>query len=224
MLRINRLRRRAQGQRAFILANGPSVLSLPLEHLAGELVIGMNASVLLEEERGFAISYYVLGDRRFLIHPEKRRLATTRLRLETKRLLRADLAPDDDLTLQKRTAYVRPLGRDGFSRNLAAGFYHGCTTALFAMQLASWLGCAEIYLLGVDLLYRPEQPRFYPEGRPQEEDVFTSVQVHNLALAVRECAEIGIRVAGCSEHSLLRPYVPYAPFHALFPTRMRRPA
>jgi hypothetical protein len=224
MLQVNSLRRSAQGQRAFILANGPSVLSLPLENLTDELVIGMNASVLLEEEHGFTVKYYVLGDRRFLTHHEKRTLATTRLRPETKRLLRADLAPDDDAAMKGRTFYIRPLGRDGFSRNLAAGFYHGCTTALFAMQLAAWLGCTEIYLLGVDLLYRPEQPRFYPEGRSQEEDVFTSVQVRNLALATRDCAEIGIRVAGCSDNSLLRPYVPYVPFHTLFPTGMRRPA
>jgi hypothetical protein len=187
---------------------------MPLERLAGELIIGMNATTLLEE-RGFRQSYYALGDLRFLTHPEKRALATSRLAPETVRVLRSDLAPADEIGLPGSTYLAHPLGRDGFSRNLAAGFYHGCTTALLAIQLAAWLGCREIYLLGVDLLYHPERPRFYEEGEPQEEDVFTSVQVRNLADAGRVCASFGVSLFGCSERSLLRPYLPYIPFESV---------
>jgi hypothetical protein len=67
-------------------------------------------------------------------------------------------------------------------------------------------------MLGVDLHYPEDQPRFYREKEREEEDILLSVQIKNLADAARTCEGLGIPVICCSETSLLRPYVDYVPF------------
>lgn len=203
------LRNARRGERAFIIGNGPSVLEEDLGALRDELTIGMNASTLLESRFGFRSSYYTVSDRRFLAHPIKRPWGTTDLAPSTVRVLRADLREVDDQNLASRTCFVEPLGRDGFSGNLAAGFYYGCTTAMLAIQLAVHLGSREIFLLGVDLRYPSEGPRFYAEASPDVEDAFTSVQMHNIINAQTWCGRRGIGLHNCSARSFLRPYLGY---------------
>ena len=216
---INRpsaLRNREAGRRLFILANGPSVLQHDLSLLKGELVVGMNASTMLEEKYGFESKYYVLSDARFINSPEKRCWATEKLANVTHRVLRSDLRPLDDPALGNRTTYVTPLSRDGFSRNLAAGFHYGCTTTMLAIQLAWHLGAREVYLLGCDLRYPQEHPRFYEETAPQLEDAFTSIQISNIVRAAAVFEEGGGRLVNCSDRSFLRPYLTYESFENIF--------
>lgn len=214
--RVSTLRGAKKGRRAFVLGNGPSVNREDLAWLSDELIIGMNASTLLEQRFAFVQDFYVVSDRRFLLHPTKREWGTTQLNSETVRVVRRDLRDIDDPNLESRTKYVRALKRDGYSRDLSAGYHFGCTTTMLAIQLASYLGCTEIYLLGVDLRYSPEQPRFYTEEEPQLEDSFTSVQIWNIANAQRVLQTSGVKLFNCSEDSLLRPYVPTVPFSSLF--------
>lgn len=212
MADIRSLRHGELGRSAFILGNGPSILGHDLTRLRGQLVIGMNASPALDRRFGFTSRYYCLSDMRFLDHPEKRAFATAMLEPASVRVVRSDLRPHDDAGLAAQTCYVRALGRDGFSGNLAAGYYFGCTTTMLAIQVAAWLGCRAIHLLGVDLVYRSEQPRFYEERAPQPEDSFLSVQVWNIANARQALEQRGVEVRLCSPRSLLRPYVPFVPF------------
>lgn len=201
-----------RGRRAFIIGNGPSVLNEPLHLLKDELSISMNAGVLLAEKFGFMSTYYALSDRRFLLNPFKRSMATSQLPSGTIRFLRSDLRDHDEQDGRHVTHFIRPIARDGFSTDLRFGFFYGSTTALFAIQIAVWLGVAEIVLLGIDLHYPEDRPRFYRENEREEEDLMIGVQIKNLADAARTCENLGISVIGCSEKSLLRPYVDYRPF------------
>ncbi|WP_454742847.1 hypothetical protein [Cupriavidus necator] len=214
--RISSLRGAQKGRRVFVLGNGPSVSREDLSWLTDELTIGMNASTLLEKQFGFVQDYYVVSDKRFLLHPTKRQWGTEHLSDQTVRVVRRDLRDVDEPTLEGRTKYIRALKRDGYSLDLSTGYYFGCTTTMLAIQLASYLGCSEIYLLGVDLRYSPEQPRFYEEKEPQMEDSFTSVQIWNIANAQRVLQKMGVRLMNCSADSLLRPYVPTVRFASLF--------
>ncbi len=211
-----KLRGQEKGKRGFILANGPSVSEYDLSVLKGEIVIGMNASTLLEERYGFISRYYTISDARFLKNPEKRELGTHRLNPKTIRVLRADLESVDDSHLAVRTYYVKALTRDGFSSNISNGYYYGCTTTMLAMQLAFHLGLAEVFLLGCDLRYSGPQPRFYEEKDVEIEDAFTSVQIMNIARAAEFMEGMGTKVYGCSTSSFLRPYLRYADFNSLF--------
>jgi hypothetical protein len=209
---LTSLRGSERGRRAFVVGNSPSVRNEPLELLKGELSISMNAGVLLAEEFGFTSKYYALSDRRFLLNSFKRPMATSRLPSGTIRFLRSDVSDVDEQDERHITHYVRPLARDGFSTDLRQGFFHGSTTALLAMQIAVFLGVSEIVMLGVDLHYPEDQPRFYREKEREEEDIMLSVQIKNIADAARTCESLGITVLCCSEKSLLRPYLDYLRF------------
>lgn len=213
---IRALKNKEKGRRAFILANGPSISRENLSLLKDELTIGMNASTLLEAEFDFSSDYYVLSDTRFITHPEKHSLSTTMLNPKTIRILRAELESYDDISLKDRTYYIKALKRDGFSENLAAGFFFGCTTTMLAIQLSHYLGCTEVYLLGCDLRYSNESPRFYKELTPQLEDSFTSVQIWNIANAGNLFSSQNRKLINCSERSFLRPHIEYTPFDSLF--------
>lgn len=209
------LRGKEKGRRAFILANGPSILEENLSLLEGELTIGMNASTMLEKEFGFTTSYYVVSDARFLSAKEKLRWATSELAPLTHRVIRADLESYDQADYAKRTTYVQALSRDGFSTNLSAGYYYGCTTTMLALQLAWHIGCRNVYLLGCDLRYPEESPRFYSEASPQLEDAFTSVQLTNIVAAADVFERGGGKLVNCSERSFLRPYLRYERFDSI---------
>lgn len=214
--RPSSLRNLEYRKRIFILANGPSVNEENLSLLRDEVVIGMNASTILEDKFGFVSKYYVLSDARFISAQEKRVWATEKLSLATHRVLRADLRGLDDPELEGRTTYVPPLSRDGFSRNLAVGFYYGCTTTMLALQLAWHLGASEVYLLGCDLRYPEEKPRFYAELNPQLEDAFTSVQLSNILNAAKVFEADGRVLVNCSSRSFLRPYLDFSKFENVF--------
>lgn len=209
---VKSLKNKEVGRRAFILANGPSISKEDLSVLKGELTIGMNASTLLEAAHGFHSDYYVVSDTRFITHPEKKHLATTSLHPETVRVLRSELKGVDHEALANPTYYVPALQRDGFSKNLHAGYFFGCTTTMLAIQLAYYLGVSEIYLLGCDLRYQAESPRFYTEANPQLEDSFTSVQIWNIVNASNQLESEGKRLVNCSAISFLRPYIEYVSF------------
>lgn len=201
----------AKNHRALILGNGPSIQNIDLSNCdTAFTVIGINASTLLEKRFGFITHYYTLSDRRFLTNPEKRSLATSLISDKTIRIVRSDLQNDDDETLRKKTIYARPLKRDGFSFDLNYGFYYGCTTAMLAIQVAFYIGCKEIYLVGIDLKYNQENPRFYKEDNPQIDDPVTSIQISNISNAYNQLLKNGVRLYCCSQDSFLRPYIPYA--------------
>lgn len=216
--RTSTLRNKEHGKRIFILANGPSVASMPLSLLKDEVVIGMNASSILDERHDFVSNYHVISDHRFLSSDEKKEWGTTKLHKNTIRVLRKELRAVDDHTITNRTFYVPALTRDGFSKNLSHGFYYGCTTTMLAIQLAWYLGSREIYLLGCDLRYPDENPRFYEEKEPQLEDSFISVQLMNIVNAAKIFENEQGNVFNCSEKSFLMSYLPYVSFKSLFNT------
>lgn len=207
---------RESKKRAFILGNGPSIKDLDLSRLSNCLTIGLNASPLIEREHNFVSPYYCVSDARFMADPEKKLMATSMLSSETIRILRSGIVTREDAELARRTVYLTPLGRDGFSYDLESGFYFGSSTAFLALQLAVWLGCSEIILLGCDFNYSGSTPRFYSESNPAPEDILVSVQVRNIANAVLQLSKRNIAVVNCSNNSMLRPFVPSCAFEKLF--------
>lgn len=200
------------GSDIFILGNGPSVLLENLNFLKDKIVIGMNASTILEQKFNFCTKYYVCSDVRFLTHPDKAKFALEQLYPSTIRVFRKELEFYDTYTRKDKTFYVRALQRDGFSPDLKVGFYYGCTTTMLAIQLAYYLGAKNIYLLGVDLSYCSKQPRFYSEKSFQIDDSYTSVQIFNIKNSHLFLKYKGVNLINCSEKSFLRPYIGFEKF------------
>ena len=205
-----------KGRDVFILGNGPSINREDLSCLRGEVVIGMNASPLLDEKFSFSSSYYVVSDKRFLDHPEKSKIAASEYVEKATRVFRSECYESYHSPLREETFYVKSLGRSGFSKDLALGFYFGCTTTMLAIQLAYYIGARRIYLLGNDLNYRGNQARFYSEASTQENDHFTGIQIDNIRNGYVVLREYGVELFNCSQSSLLLPYLPYKEFSHIF--------
>ncbi len=213
-MKIKNLYNKELGRRCFILANGPSVKNFDLSKLKNEIVIGMNASTLLEKEFDFVQTYYTVSDTRFFDIEFKKELATTLLHPSTKKIFRKEISRF--CLDEKNTFYVSALERDGFSFNLQKGYHYGCTTVMLALQLAYYLGCKEIFLLGFDLNYSSNSPRFYQESNIQVDDSKASVQILNVANAAIALQNRGTTLYNCNPESLARNYIPYKDFNSIF--------
>jgi len=210
---IKNHKNRFKGEDIYILANGPSIKDEDLSVLKSRVSIGINASPLLEKKFGFESQYYTVSDTRFITHPEKYKMATDMLGAKAVRVFREELKPFDSKEFKNRTFYVESLGKDGFSSDLSKGFYFGASTTMLAVQLAAYLGASKIYLLGVDLKYDGESPRFYSEEDVQEYDHFTSTQIKNIRNSYLKLKKNGVKLFNCSKSSLLRSYIPYIDFN-----------
>ncbi|WP_337922512.1 6-hydroxymethylpterin diphosphokinase MptE-like protein [Vibrio cholerae] len=197
-----------KGETCYILANGPSVLTQNLSILKGNNIISMNASPLLEDKYGFKSKYYVVSDTRFFDVESKRELARAKeLDRFTTCIYRYELK--DYNVKGENNYFVKSIGRDGFSGDLNNGFYFGCTTTMLALQLAFYLGFSEINLLGVDLIYPKESPRFYDEENVSPIDSNNCIQIYNIRESFKFLNENSVYLYNCSENSLLRPYIPF---------------
>lgn len=210
---IKKHKNKHKGGSVFILASGPSINKEDLSCLKGHSSIGINASPLLEQKYGFNSQYYTVSDIRFITHPEKRKMGSEMLSPETVRVFRKELEEHDVENHKDDTFYIDSLGKNGFSFDVSKGFYFGASTTMLAIQLAYYLGFENIYLLGVDLKYGGENPRFYKEEEVQEYDAFASTQLANIRNAYLVMKEKGVNLYSCSEGSLLRPYLPHKSFN-----------
>lgn len=215
-MEVTEIKDRESGKRAFILANGPSVNTFDLSLLRDEVTIGMNASSILQDKYGFCQNYYTVSDERFLRNPEKMPYATSMINERTIRVFRSTLKRDMPRKYLSSTVFVEALEMFGFSFNLENGYYFGRTTTMLAIQLAYYLGCNEIYLLGVDLNYSGIGKRFYHQKVLELDDATASVQIHSFFHSYQVLKEKGVHLFNCSKESLLRNYIPYRDFESLF--------
>jgi hypothetical protein len=157
------LKDKHRGQRAFIIGGGPSLKQTDMRRLKGEITIGCNAIFLMFEEMGFQPTYYTVED---VLVAEDRAEVINTIRGLTKifpRDLKYCLRPDDD------TIYINFI-RDytttpfSFSSDFARRVFWGGTVTYLNLQLAYYLGCREIYLIGIDHNYHAPSEEDKVEG------------------------------------------------------------
>ncbi|PQA88547.1 6-hydroxymethylpterin diphosphokinase MptE-like protein [Hyphococcus luteus] len=201
-----------KGVAAWIVSSGPSIKPLDLSLIANGVGLFVNGAVRLLNETNCASQYFVTSDERFLSSPENQALTSAQLDKDIPRIVRDKCRPIDVYQERLRTLYVYSLGRNGFSTDLANGYFFGCTSTMLAVQFAFWCGCDPVIMLGTDLSYIFENKRFYDEEKPQPVDKMLNVQLWNIANAARVFKKNSRRLLSCSEKSLIRPYVDYMPF------------
>lgn len=208
-MRIANLKDLEKGKDIFIVGGGPSLLNVDLSYLSNKVVIGMNRSVILE--KGFSSKYYVVSDKRFVENEEKFQDIEKILNTKTfifREGLTNDFAKED----KKRVCTTKALGRDGFSRNIARGYYHSCTTTMLAIQVAYYLGAKRIFLLGIDLNYYGSKARSYDIENSEIPDAFLSYQIKNIVNAAIILERESIELINLSEKSFLKPYLKFKSF------------
>lgn len=149
---LEELRGRYSGRRCFVIGNGPSINQTDIRRLRNELTIGSNALFLLFEQMGFKPTFLTVEDN---LVAEDRAAWLNAIRGTTK-IFPRDLSYC--LRLDEDTVYVNferhYLDFPKFSDDFARIVYFGGTVTMLNLQLAYYLGCNPIYLVGVDHSYK----------------------------------------------------------------------
>jgi hypothetical protein len=150
--RIKALRARYAGRRCFVMGNGPSLLKCDMNRLAADVTIVSNAHYLVWDKLTYTPSFLTVEDR---LVAEDRADELTQLRGVTK-VFPFDLRPvlgkadESKLYLNFYRAH-RPFPK--FSHDVARRAYWGGTVSFLNLQLAAYLGCNPIILIGFDHSY-----------------------------------------------------------------------
>ena len=150
--RLKSLGRQFAGRRCFIMGNGPSLLKSDLNRLASEVTIVSNANYLIWDQLEYVPTFLTVEDQ---LVAADRASELSQLGGITKLFpldLRPLLGPADEHTLyvcfpREYRSFPR------FSHDLSRRVYWGGTVSYLNMQLAAYLGCTTIGLLGFDHNY-----------------------------------------------------------------------
>ncbi len=169
---LEQLRNLHLGRRCFVIGNGPSLNKMDLRLLSNEITIGSNALFLNEPKMGFLPSYYTVQDS-LVAEDRSKELDCLRdtLKVFPVDLLYALARTENTMNL----AYI-PSPKDGvgFSKNLIDGVHSGFTVTYLNLQLAFFLGCREVYLIGMDHSYRYNDSFDRKKGRLNGKDELIS--------------------------------------------------
>ncbi|WP_322807116.1 6-hydroxymethylpterin diphosphokinase MptE-like protein [Thermanaerothrix sp.] len=151
--RLEAYRDRHAGQRCFIIGNGPSLRKMDLSPLRHEITFGLNRIYLLFPEVGFTTTYLVSVNDLVLQQCADEIKALPLPKFITWRARR--WFADDPNTLFLDTDYT---GVENFSGDATARLFEGFTVTYVAMQLAFYMGFAQVILIGVDHNFATQGP------------------------------------------------------------------
>lgn len=178
-----------KGERCFIIATGPSLRWEDLNKLKKEVTFSLNSLY-----RGYSLSdfrpdYYFIGDRDVLIDFDKTDIKLSEL--AKKAVFLNDMIKRTDNKVlptpidyldhwfnygNKHYNYYRNLK---FSDNIVWGLYDKWTATTCLIEIAIYMGCKEIYLMGVDCNYSLKNLHF----TKTEYEKFASAPNKNLETA-----------------------------------------
>jgi hypothetical protein len=148
MNRLAFLKDRHAGQRAVIVANGPSLNNMDLSFLKREITIGLNKIYLGFRKFGFYPKYYVAVNDKVISQSVDEIRQLTCIKMIGSRAGRRYLQED---ALTYFVDNTNPPAR--FSRDLTLGLHEGWTVTYAALQIAYYLGFREVVLIGLDHRY-----------------------------------------------------------------------
>ncbi len=143
--RLEAYRNAYQGQRCFILGNGPSLRQTDLSKLHTEFTFGLNRIYLLFPELGFPTSCLVSVNELVLEQCAAEINALPIPKFLTWRARR--WFPDGPQTYFLDTDFTGP---ENFNGSATGRLFEGYTVTYVALQLAFYMGFEEVILVGVD--------------------------------------------------------------------------
>jgi hypothetical protein len=156
-IRFRQFANKHEGQRCFIIGNGPSLNRTNLSLLRNEITFGLNRIYLKFDELGFATTYYVAANKLVV-----EQCADEIARLPSPKFINwyysKFISPAPDVLY-----FRNPQGEPtlGFSTRADLAAWVGSTVTYVAMQIAYYMGFKEVILVGVD-------HSFVTKGRPGE--------------------------------------------------------
>lgn len=139
---------RFQGERCFVIGNGPSLLRTDVSLLQNEYTFGMNRVYLAFEEWGFQTNFLVSVNNLVIEQSweDFQRLDLPKFFAWRSRKLIYPNGNPDQYTHFLDTTYTRPT----FAERLVSRFWEGATVTNICLQLAFGMGFQTVYLIGVD--------------------------------------------------------------------------
>ena len=151
-----------QGDRCFIVANGPSLKQTDLNLLTNEITFGLNRIYLLFDETRFRPTYYVTVNELIL-----EQFSSEINRLDSPKFLnwnRRSYYENSENTYYLKSKMVV---NDFFQYDITKPLVVGATVTFVALQLAYYMGFQEVVVVGLDHNY-------VEKGRPSEVETRTS--------------------------------------------------
>lgn len=142
--RLRRFNKIHHGERAFILAGGPSLKDTDVTPLENEITFGVSLSYLKE---GFNPSYHVIGDE---IIAKQRASELSNPKVGLYGLFTSKGIYDMQIILRPRVYYFTGTMRKKFSTDFTKPLYGGWTSTYVAMQFCYYMGFDKVYVLGLD--------------------------------------------------------------------------
>lgn len=225
LVALNFLHRRHEGQRAFVIGNGPSLRIADLDLLHNEITFASNKIYLAFDDTNWRPTYYSVEDS-LVMQQNHDRIAslkgTTKIFPDNMREFGYHEADTIFMRMHPPLSFEEPLSDPDFpdfSTDLRHGICWGSTIVYSQIQMALYMGCSEIILIGVDHNYQlpknrrgrfhvheGEQNHFHPEYRsPGEVWHHPNLEVLEVsfARAFKRCAEHGVPVLNASRKSRL---------------------
>jgi hypothetical protein len=148
-----------RGERCFILGNGPSLRITDLAPLADEITFGVNGIFYMTWQCGFAPTYFVVEDNHVFADNLERIEAVDAVARFFPSKFRPVITPTQN-TYFLPTDWSFYWGSSEwyetprFSHDVSEVIYAGQTVTFLNLQLAAYMGCTEIYLVGIDYDYQ----------------------------------------------------------------------
>lgn len=141
------LKNRHAGERAVIVANGPSLNRMDISFLKDEVTIGLNKIFLGFKKFNFYPRYYIAINDKVISQSVEQIRQLNCVKFISKR--NGSLIPEDALTYHIDTN--TPPAR--FSSDISFGVHEGWTVTYAALQIAYYLGFREVAIIGMDHRY-----------------------------------------------------------------------
>ena len=138
--------------RCFVMGNGPSLLKCDLTLLKDELTVGSNAQYLIWDSMGFTPNFLTVEDRLVAEDRASELCAMDQPLKVFPRDLSYCLGESKNTVFINFVRGYKPFPR--FSSDFEKVVYWGGTVSFLNLQLAYYLGCKEIYLIGFDHYYQ----------------------------------------------------------------------
>ncbi len=147
MSRLDLLHNRHVGQRAVLVANGPSLNCMDLGFLRRETAIGLNKIFLGFNKFGFYPRYFVSVNDKVITQTFDQIKSLNCVKFISQR--NSALIPENGLTYHINTN--NPPTR--FCHDISQGVHEGWTVTYAALQIAYFLGFKEVIIIGMDHRY-----------------------------------------------------------------------
>jgi hypothetical protein len=156
--RLQSLKNKFEGQRCFIVGNGPSLNKHDLKLLKDEYSFGVNSIFYMTEKNGFKPTFYVVEDGHVINDnlEEIKKFKTDFKFLPSVERFKF-LGDTDTIFLNFNRGFYEPLSPNfnmpRFSSIADKVVYCGQSVTIINLQLAYYMGFSEVYLIGMDFSY-----------------------------------------------------------------------